>query len=178
MLAMTSGFILHILPGQALLLMTATCKILAVLFFALIPDEPSYWAWVFPAMLAEAACTDVLWTVSNVFLTSSLPRHRQGLAGALINVSLFIGGAFFLAVADVARSSFANAGLDLKGQYKGLFWVGVGFASVALVICCFLRIGKADCSGSTEEEDSEKDISAAASAVTSCRTSTEGPARQ
>lgn len=146
-----SGFILHVLPGRVLLILSGTSKVLAVLFFALMPDNPNYWAWVFPAMLFEAACVDVLWTVSNVFLTTSLPRHRQGLAGAVISVTLFLGGALFLAVGDVAREQFRAAGMDLKGQYKGVFWIGVGSAGVALITCFFIRLGKAGCTLTVEE---------------------------
>ncbi|KAF4509103.1 hypothetical protein G6O67_005406 [Ophiocordyceps sinensis] len=150
-LSTMSGFILHVLPGRVLLILSGTSKVLAVLFFALMPDNPNYWAWVFPAMLFEAACVDVLWTVSNVFLTTSLPRHRQGLAGAVISVTLFLGGALFLAVGDVAREQFRAAGMDLKGQYKGVFWIGVGSAGVALITCFFIRLGKAGCTLTVEE---------------------------
>lgn len=111
--------------------------------FAIIPDDPNYWAWIFPAMLCEAACVDVLWTVSNVFLTTSLPKNRQGLAGALISVMLFLGGAFFLAIADVAKEQFVLNGMDLKHQYKSVFWIGVGLAGLALVICFFMDLDKA-----------------------------------
>lgn len=151
-LSIMSGLILHILPGRVLLLISGVSKVLAVLFFALMPDNPNYWAWVFPAMLAEAACVDVLWTVSNVFLTTSLPRHRQGLAGAVISVTLFLGGAFFLAVADVAKSQFHSAGMSLKMQYKGVFWIGVGAAGVALLTCFFIRLGKAGCALTVDEK--------------------------
>lgn len=151
-LALASGLILHVLPGRVLLLIAGLSKIVAVLFFALIPEHPNYWAWVLPAMIAEAACVDVLWTVSNVFLTTSLPRHRQGLAGALINVTVFLGGAFFLAVAEVAVDGFKDAGLDLRGQYKGVFWICVVTASVALVICMFIKLGKAGCALTVDEQ--------------------------
>ncbi|KND91920.1 Drug resistance protein [Tolypocladium ophioglossoides CBS 100239] len=151
-LSIMSGLILHILPGRVLLIISGVSKVLAVLFFALMPDNPNYWAWVFPAMLAEAACVDVLWTVSNVFLTTSLPRHRQGLAGAVISVTLFLGGALFLAVADVAKSQFQGAGMSLKMQYKGVFWIGVGAAGVALLTCCFIRLGKAGCALTVDEK--------------------------
>ncbi|PHH84487.1 hypothetical protein CDD83_1860 [Cordyceps sp. RAO-2017] len=155
-LSLLSGSILHILPGRVLLIISGTSKVLAVLFFALIPDNPNYWAWVFPAMLCEAACVDVLWTVSNVFLTTSLPRHRQGLAGAVISVTLFLGGALFLAVADVAKEQFHAAGWELKRQYKGIFWVGVGFAGLALAICFFIRLGRAGCALTVEEQQEAK----------------------
>lgn len=157
LLSTMSGLILHVLPGRVLIIMSGTSKVLAVLFFALMPDNPNYWAWVFPAMLFEAACVDVLWTVSNVFLTTSLPRHRQGLTGAVISVTLFLGGALFLAVANVARAQFRAAGLDVKRQYKGIFWIGVGCAGVALVTCFFIRLGKAGC-GLTVEERQGADL--------------------
>lgn len=152
LLATLSGLILHVLPGRLLLLISGVSKVAAVLLFALMPENPTYWAWVMPAMVAEAACVDVLWTVSNVFLTTSLPRHRQGLAGALINVTLFLGSAFFLAVADVAVAELKGKHVDLRGQYKGVFWIGVGVASVALVICCFIKLGKAGCALTVDEK--------------------------
>ncbi|KPM45310.1 hypothetical protein AK830_g1142 [Neonectria ditissima] len=151
-LAICSGLLLHVLPGRVLLVISGTCKILAVLLFALMPDDPSYWAWVFPAMLAEAACVDVLWTVGNVFLTSSLPRHHQGLAGALIYITIFLGSAFFLAVTSVALGKFNDVGMGVKAQYKGMFWIGVGIGAVALVMCFFLDLGKAGCQGTVEEK--------------------------
>ena len=116
------------------------------------PRQPNYWAWVFPAMVAETACVDVLWTVSNVFLTTSLPRHRQGLAGALISVSLFLGGAFFLAIAEVAAGEFKKQGMDLKEQYQGVFWVGVGLATVALFISIFIKLGQAGSALTVDEK--------------------------
>lgn len=144
---------MHIFPGRVILIISGVSKVLAVLLFALMPSQPNYWAWVFPAMVCEAACVDVLWTVSNVFMTTSLPQHRQGLAGAVISLTLFLGGAFFLAVADVAKSQFKAAGMGLQGQFKGIFWVGVVVAGMALVDCFFIKLGKA---GSAPRVDDEK----------------------
>ncbi|KAH7134347.1 major facilitator superfamily domain-containing protein [Dactylonectria macrodidyma] len=157
-LAICSGLLLHILPGRLLLIISDTCKIVAVLFFALMPDNPNYWAWVFPAMLAEAACVDVLWTVGNVFLTTSLPRHHQGMAGALIYITIFVASAFFLAVTSVALGKFKDMGMDTKSQYKGMFWIGVGLGGVALIMCFFLDLGKAGSQGTTEVK-TESDLS-------------------
>ncbi|KAF7542416.1 hypothetical protein G7Z17_g11592 [Cylindrodendrum hubeiense] len=158
-LAVSSGLLLHILPGRLLLIISGTCKIAAVLFFALMPDNPNYWAWVFPAMLAEAACVDVLWTVGNVFLTTSLPRHRQGIAGALIYITIFLGSAFFLSISSVIQGKFKNMGMDTKSQYKGMFWIGVGLGGVALIMCFFLDLGKAGSHETVEEKTAESDQS-------------------
>ncbi|KAL7924537.1 major facilitator superfamily domain-containing protein [Trichoderma austrokoningii] len=165
-LATTSGLILHILSGKVLIILSGISKVIAVLMFALIPDDPNYWAWIFPAMLCEAACVDVLWTVSNVFLTTSLPKNRQGLAGALISVMLFLGGAFFLAIADVAKEQFVLDGMDLKHQYKSVFWIGVGLAGLALVICFFMDLDKAGGDLTVDEKETRK-LSNASSEVSS-----------
>lgn len=133
-------------------MISSLSKFAAVFLFYLMPDNPTYWAWVFPAMLAECTCTDVLWTVSNVFLTTSLPKQRQGLAGALINISLFLGCAFFLAIADVSIGKFEEAGWDLKKQYKMVFLIGSIIASIACLICLTMDI-KAATSQPSEEEN-------------------------
>ncbi|KAH6608388.1 major facilitator superfamily transporter [Trichoderma cornu-damae] len=155
-LATTSGLILHLLSNKVLIIASGISKIIAVLMFAIMPDNPNYWAWIFPAMLCEAACVDVLWTVSNVFLTTSLPKNRQGLAGALISVMLFLGGAFFLAIADVAREQFALKGMDLKHQYKNVFWIGVGLAGSALIVCFFMDLDKAGSALTVDEKAARK----------------------
>jgi MFS family permease len=128
----------------------AVSKILAVLLFALMPEDPNYWAWIMPAMLAEAACVDVVWIVSNVFLTTSLPKNRQGLAGALINVSVYLGSAFFLAFADVAAGVYEGLGWDDRKKYQGIFFFGVGLGSLALLLCLFIPMGRATSSSEPE----------------------------
>jgi MFS family permease len=140
-LASTSGFILHLIPGRWVLIMCGVFKLIAVLLFALMPANPNYWAAVFPAMVAEAACIDVIWTVTNVFITTNLPSHRQGLAGAFINCTLYIGICCFLGIADIAVGSTANIGL--AGSYKVAFWIGVAFSGLALAIFFTMDIGSA-----------------------------------
>ena len=59
-LALVGGFVLHVLPGRILLIISSVGYLLSVLLFGLIParsevtGEPSitflYWAYVFPAM--------------------------------------------------------------------------------------------------------------------------------
>ncbi|KAK5988070.1 Efflux pump terJ-like protein [Cladobotryum mycophilum] len=154
-LAITSGVILHVIPGRILLVICGVTQVIAVLMFALMPDHPNYWAWIFTAMLAEATCNDILWTVSNVFLTTSLPKRRQGLAGALISVTLFLGGAFFLAIVDVAKAQFIASGMDLKHQYKYVFWIGVGIAGLALLVCFFINLDKADGDYTVDEKEQQ-----------------------
>lgn len=44
---------------------------------------------------------DIAYSVSSVFITTQTPSNKQGLAGALINSTLFIRISFFLGIADI-----------------------------------------------------------------------------
>ncbi|CAI4216122.1 unnamed protein product [Parascedosporium putredinis] len=152
--AATSGLLLHLVSNRVLLVASAACSVGACLFFALMPsrDSPSfsYWAHVFPAMVLETAFIDILYTLSNVFITTRLPLRHQGLAGALINCTLYIGMCFFLGVTEIAVAA-TSATRGLKGSYEVAFWIGVGVAGVTLVVFAFMDIGEAK-SDLTEDE--------------------------
>ena len=109
-------------------------------------------------MIAEVGCLNILWTVSNLFLTTSLPHQFQGLAGALINVVLFAGGAFFLAIADIAVIKFEDQGMDLKMQYQGVFWMSMILAVVALGFSCSIKLGRAGHSTTSSDGEASNDL--------------------
>ncbi|KAL1639494.1 hypothetical protein SLS58_007926 [Diplodia intermedia] len=140
-LSTVGGLVMHLLPGKALIVLAAAVQVVCCLLFALMPDHPNYWAWVFPAMVCATLGVDVTFSVTNVFITTSMPRHRQGLAGALINTTLFLGIGFFLGVADLAVSSTERLGR--KGSYKVAFWFGVACSSVACFAFLFVKMGRA-----------------------------------
>ena len=140
-LATVGGLILHLLPGTALMVLSAIGYVMCVLLFAIIPDHPNYWAYVFPAMICGTLGVDIAFNVSNVFITTQTPSRRQGLAGALINSTLFLGISFFLGVADIAVAQTSHLGT--KQSYKVAFWFGTSCAGVALLLLLFVRIDRA-----------------------------------
>lgn len=149
-LATAGGFLLHLLPGTLLLIFSAVGYIVCVLLFAVMPDDPSYWAYVFPAMIAGTVGVDIMFSTSNVFITTSMPEKRQGLAGALINCLVFLGISLCLGVADIVQT--ATAHLGLKQSYKYACWFGVGCAGFSLVLLVgFVRIGRAKSSLTVDE---------------------------
>jgi hypothetical protein len=86
----------YLTRNLSLLVVSGICYVLCVLLFAIIPENPNYWAYVFPSMLCATLGVDVTYNVTNIFITTSMPKARQGLAGALINSLLFLGISFFL----------------------------------------------------------------------------------
>ncbi|KAL7629030.1 hypothetical protein AAE478_000548 [Parahypoxylon ruwenzoriense] len=153
-IALVGGATLHRLPGTILLLLSGIGFLLCSLLFALIPDHPNYWAWVFPAMACATIGIDIGFNVSGIFITTNVPQHQQGLAGACINGLVFLGISFFLGWADFAVASKSGHG---QGQsYKVAFWLGVGCGgAIILVVLGFIRIGRAK-SDFTVEEKAQK----------------------
>ncbi|OLN87008.1 Drug resistance protein YOR378W-like 5 [Colletotrichum chlorophyti] len=145
------GFTLHLLPGRILLAISGVGNLLCVLLFAVTPENPSYWAFVFPSMICATIGIDITYTVSNVFITTNLPGYRQGLAGALINSTLFLGISFFLGMGDVVVGQTSHLGL--RKSYQAAFWFAVGVAAVALLLYAFVRIGSAKSDLTMEERE-------------------------
>lgn len=141
-LATVGGLVLHLLPGTAMLIISSCGFLVSTLLFAFMPDSPNYWAWIFPAMIGATVAGDITYSVSNIFITTSVSKDRQGLAGALINSLLFLGISFFLGFADFAVASTADQGM--KKSYKVAFWFAAGCSGLAFVLVAgFVRIGKA-----------------------------------
>ena len=136
------GFFLHLLPGTLLMLIGGLAWVLTSILFALAPEGANYWAFVFPAMIGATTGIDIIYNVTNVFITTSLPQNKQGLAGALINSLLYLGIAFLLAFADVTQTQTTRLGL--KRSYQAVFWYQFACSVLALVVMIgFVRIRKA-----------------------------------
>ncbi|RDW62058.1 putative transporter-3 [Coleophoma cylindrospora] len=150
-LSTIGGFTLHLLPGKIVLIISSLGYLTCVLLFALIPENPNYWAYIFPSMLCATLGVDVTYSVSNVFITTSLPKHRQGLAGALINSILFLGISFFLGIADLVVAKTESLGT--RGSYKAAFWFALACAAVGLILVVgFVDVGKASSDLTAEEK--------------------------
>lgn len=151
-LATIGGFTLHLLPGRVLFVLSGLGSIASVLLFALVPDNANYWAFVFPAMIGSTLGIDITYLVSNVFITNNVPRHRQGLAGALINTLLFLGIGLFLGFADLAVSEHEKR--HPEGEpHRVAFWFATACAAVSLMIYVTIDIGKAESDLTVEEKE-------------------------
>ncbi|KNG48603.1 MFS general substrate transporter [Stemphylium lycopersici] len=151
-LATIGGLILHLLPGRILLLVSGTAYILSTLLFAIVPAEFNYWAYIFPAMICATLGIDITYNVSNIFITTSLPKARQGLAGSFMNSLLFLGIAVYLSFADLAVSETEERGK--RQSYKVAFWLATALAGAGLIIMFLgVKIGKAKSDLTIEERE-------------------------
>lgn len=118
------------------------------------PVNPSYWPWVFPAMICATVAVDIIFTVASIFFTTTMPSKQQGFAGALTNVLLQLGVAVFLGFADVVAANTRHQGE--KQSYKNAFWFELAVGATSLVVFMgFVRI-RAATSAKTADEKAEE----------------------
>ncbi|KAI0202131.1 major facilitator superfamily-domain-containing protein [Astrocystis sublimbata] len=163
-IAVLGAFVLHILSGRVLMMISCAGFLLSCLLFALLPkqtnDTPSqsflYWAYVFPAMLAGTIGVDITFNVTNVYITTAMPRRLQATAGALLNSMLYLGIAFWLGVGDLAiATALRDQGEESLGpreQYQIAFWTGVGLAVVSFLFIVTVNFGRAEAQMTVEEK--------------------------
>lgn len=132
-LAASEGFILHIVPGYYLLILSGIGALGAQLLLALIPVGGNYWAWLLPSMILATLGIDLSITLMMVFVTTHMPLARQGLAGGLVNSTLQLGVAFTIGMSDILRSRTATSEGD-RQSLKNVFWFGVGLGGVSLIL--------------------------------------------
>lgn len=141
-LSVAGGYILHMIPGTALIQLSCCGWIGSSLLFALAPKHAKFWAFVLPAMLGATIGIDITFNVANVFITTNLSSQRQGLAGALMNSLLYLGVAVLLAFADVTQTESLSRGL--MESYRAVFWYMLACSGTSLYIMLhFVRIPRA-----------------------------------
>jgi MFS family permease len=127
------GFILHLVPGRLLLILSCLGAIGSQLLLALVPEGGNYWAWVFPSCLLGTVGIDLAYNLMSVFITTQLPRAKQGLAGGLINSIFQLGIALLLGCSDIIQSYTVEKS-GLKQSYQNTFWFGVACGGMALML--------------------------------------------
>ncbi|KAI6710766.1 hypothetical protein PZA11_002671 [Diplocarpon coronariae] len=156
-IATFGGFIMHLVPGTVLVIISGVSWIVAPLLFATAPQGANYWAYIFPSMICATIGIDVTFNVANIFITTSLPRRQQGLAGSVIMLLLHLGIAVCLGFADIVNT-YTLERLGTRQSYHAVFWFGVACAATALVILgLFVKINKAE-SELTFEEKEEMEV--------------------
>lgn len=132
MLAVFGGMTLHLISPKLLMAVTGLAIILESVLLALAPSDVNYWQWVFIPMVCSTGAFDVIFSVANIFFSTTLPSHQQGLAGSLGNALVQLGIALLLGFAEVIATRTAYQGQ--KQSYQNVFWFNMANGVAALVL--------------------------------------------
>lgn len=150
LIAILGGYVLHLIPGTIMIIVSGVAWMIAPLLFALAPEGANLWAWVFPAMLCATLAVDTTINITTIFISTSLPKHRQGLAGAFVNSLMQLGIALMLGVAEIVVTKTKYQGQ--AQSYKNAFWLEFACAGAALLILVgFVKVDTAKSQLTAEE---------------------------
>lgn len=161
-LAIIGGFVLHMVSGHILLIISGLGYVVCTMLFPLIPvsglsTTHIYWAYIFPSMACGTIGIDIMYNVTNIFLTTAMPQRLQATAAGLITSLGYLGLAFWLGVAELSVSTWATLHEDenpgLRERYQVGFWTGLGLAAFTLCAAITVRIGKASADMTADEKD-------------------------
>ncbi|KZM26058.1 uncharacterized protein EKO05_0005871 [Ascochyta rabiei] len=152
--ATATGFILSHVRGDYILIFSTFAVSMSSLFFAIpIPENTTYWAYGFPAMVFCVCGADTIFPVLTLFVAKTLPPEDASLGGALITAVGQIGRAIGLALATAVQTAIVAKELSvsveqvgeeghglapwdpaLKMGIRGTAWFNFGMSILSLVI--------------------------------------------
>lgn len=164
-LSLGSSLILHIVSSYLLLLAAGLGFLISSICCALMPvpldnhdlaPGKVYWTYLCPAMCCATVGVNVIFNVTNIFCTTSLPKRDQAALGGVINSLSYLAAAFWLGVSDAVLStvkSLRSESLSAPEQYRIGFWLCVGLAGMALCLSLTARLGSASSEMTADEKE-------------------------
>lgn len=106
----------------------------------------TYWDLSFVAQICSVVGVDLMFTVTNMYVMSSLPSHQQSIAGGMFNTLTRLASAVGLAIQTAV---YNGAGGSSEGPdslrhrpYQATVWVGLGAACIGLALVPWLTLGR------------------------------------
>lgn len=126
----------------------------ALILIATMPEQPIYWAQMFPALILTAFGPDFLFTAAQIIASNTVKRHQQGVAGSLIGTLLSYGLSTGLGFAGTVEAYTNDNGHNVVQGYRNALYLGIGLAGVAMVLAVLcIRIPKDQRDGWDDDTD-------------------------
>lgn len=141
----TAALIMHKVSNKHIMYIAASALVAASALWSTISPSIPYWALSFPALVCSVIGADFQFTVTNMYVMSSLPSEEQSVAGGLFNtVSRLIttvGLAVQTSVYEAAGGASEGPDALKYRPYQATFWVSLAGAVMGLALVPFLTIG-------------------------------------
>ncbi|EKD21823.1 major facilitator superfamily transporter [Drepanopeziza brunnea f. sp. 'multigermtubi' MB_m1] len=140
-----AGYLMDRIRGNYILIVGLTLGTISNILFAVpIPPSTSYWAYAFLAMCFAGIGADTVYPCLGLFITQSLPRKDQSVAGAMFQTFAGLGRAMFLPITatiqDFVQRKLRNQGKgELPALLEGIRAVE-WFCAAAMGFCLLLTI--------------------------------------
>ncbi|EOO02160.1 putative efflux pump antibiotic resistance protein [Phaeoacremonium minimum UCRPA7] len=136
------------LDAQYILAIGVAVALVSNLLLATMPEQQTYWAQMFPAILLGSVCPDFVFVAAQVIASNSVGRREQGVAGSLIGTLNLYGVSLGLGFAGTIETEIVKDSKDELPGYRAALYFGVALAAAALIMdFAFVRLPKDDREG-------------------------------
>ncbi|KAK6343264.1 hypothetical protein TWF730_010860 [Orbilia blumenaviensis] len=163
-----AAYTLHLIPGKLLLIVGMIAFTGSTLLFALQPANVSYWAMAFPSLCLSVVGADLVYMVSNLFVSESVPNNLKSTAGAVFNTVIALANTIGLGAGAAVANSVANRGAHtgesdeafMVRTFQSAFWFGTAASAIGTILCLFVKVGRQghEKPGDIEDSASEQGI--------------------
>ena len=138
-----AAMIMHRINNKILMILGAASFVLSDVLFSVANRDSSYWEFFFLALLLSVVAADFEYTVTNMYVMSSLPSEHQSVAGGMFSTATRLASTIGIGVqTSVYNSLSGGEGGHLYRPYRSTFWVSLAGGALALFLVPFLTIKK------------------------------------
>jgi len=140
-----AAIIMHRVSNRLIMIVAAFSGAVSTALLSATSVSISYWALTFPSLLLAVLSQDLEFTVTNMYVMSSVPSDQQSVAGGLFNtltrLVATIGLGIQTSIFNSAGGSASGPGAYHYRPYQATFWVSMVGGVLALFLVPFLTIG-------------------------------------
>ncbi|SCU97235.1 LADA_0H05204g1_1 [Lachancea dasiensis] len=132
--ALLVGYTLHICGPALILFASMVAFNCGCIMLSVTPVDQSYFRMTLGIMIILSFGMDLSFPASSIILSDELPRESQGMAGSLVSTMVSYSSSICLGMGSTAEHYVNREGDNLLEGYRAALYVGIGLASVAVLI--------------------------------------------
>jgi MFS family permease len=139
-----AAMVMHRVSNKLLMIVGAVAYAISDSLLSAMPASSSWWAFTFPALVFSVIGADFEFTITNMYVMSSLPPEQQSVGGGIFNTVTRVSSSIGLGMSTAVFTGLggsADGGVHAPFHaYQATFWVALAGAGVALFFLPFLTL--------------------------------------
>ncbi|SCU89850.1 LAFA_0E21396g1_1 [Lachancea sp. 'fantastica'] len=132
--ALLVGYTLHICGPAVILLASMIAFDCGCIMLSVTPVNQSYFKMTLGIMIILSFGMDLSFPASSIIVSDELPGQYQGMAGSLVSTMVSYSSSLCLGIGTTAEHYINKDGSRLLEGYRAALYVGIGLASIAVLI--------------------------------------------
>ncbi|KAI8960424.1 major facilitator superfamily-domain-containing protein [Daldinia sp. FL1419] len=136
--ALFTGYSLHRLKPPMTMTIALACFTIGIIILATCPVDQIYWGQFFVSGIIMPWGMDMSFPAGTLILSDAVPRKHQGIAASLVNTVVNYSISLGLGFAGTVETQVNKGGetpADILKGYRGAYYMGIGLASLGLLVC-------------------------------------------